>query len=133
MPFADEPEHLALLRETIQRFVREEMPPALRQQWDREHRFPPELFRKLADLGVCGLTIDEEHGGQGRDLVAAVAVIEELCRGGAFAAGPFIHCAFYGGINISENGSEQQKRELLPRLARGEARREAADQGPGRR
>jgi alkylation response protein AidB-like acyl-CoA dehydrogenase len=49
-----------------------------------------------------------------------VAVIEELCRGGAFAAGPFIHCAFYGGINISENGSEQQKRALLPELARGE-------------
>jgi alkylation response protein AidB-like acyl-CoA dehydrogenase len=47
-------------------------------------------------------------------------VIEELCRGGAFLAGPFIHCAFYGGINISENGSEAQKREFLPRLARGE-------------
>ena len=85
-----------------------------------EHRFPPELFRKLADLGVCGLTVGEEYGGQGRDLVAAVAVIEELCRGGAFLAGPFIHCAFYGGINISENGSQTQKRSFLPRLARGE-------------
>ena len=47
-------------------------------------------------------------------------MIEELCRGGAFAAGPFIHCAFYGGINISENGSEAQKRALLPKLAQGE-------------
>jgi alkylation response protein AidB-like acyl-CoA dehydrogenase len=79
-----------------------------------------ELFHKLASLGVCGLTIDEAYGGQGRDLVAAVAVIEELCRAGGFAAGPFIHCAFYGGMNISENGSEAQKRELLPRLAKGE-------------
>jgi alkylation response protein AidB-like acyl-CoA dehydrogenase len=52
--------------------------------------------------------------------VAAVAVIEELSRAGSFAAGPFIHCAFYGGVNISENGSPEQKRELLPRLARGE-------------
>lgn len=120
MYFADEPEHIGQLRETLRRFVAEEMPDEAVRRWDREHRFPPELFAKLAALGVCGLTIDEDYGGHGRDLVAAVAVIEELCRGGAFAAGPFIHCAFYGGINIGENGSEAQKRELLPRLAAGE-------------
>ncbi len=119
-PLPGEPEHIGLLRDTLRRFVAEEMPPAERQAWDREHRFPPELFRKLADLGVCGLTIPEEYGGQGRDLLAAVATIEELCRGGSFAAGPFIHCAFYGGINIAENGSDAQKAELLPKLARGE-------------
>jgi alkylation response protein AidB-like acyl-CoA dehydrogenase len=118
--FTDEPEHVALLRETLRRFVAAEMPPERVRQWDREHRFPMELFRKLAGLGVCGLTIDAAYGGQGRDLVAAVAVIEELCRAGSFAAGPFIHCAFYGGMNVSENGSEEQKRALLPRLARGE-------------
>ncbi|MDP6978449.1 MAG: acyl-CoA dehydrogenase family protein [Myxococcota bacterium] len=118
--FADEPEHIGLLRETMRRFVDEEMKPEQVREWDREHRFPRELFRKLADLGVCGLTIDEEFGGQGRDLVAAVAVIEELCRGGSFAAGPFIHCAFYGGMNVSENGSPEQKAELLPKLANGD-------------
>ncbi len=118
--FADEPEHIGLLRETIRRFVEAEMPAEKRQLWDREHRFPRELFAKLAGLGVCGLTIDEAYGGAGVDLVAAVAVIEELCRGGTAAAGPFVHCAFYGGMNISENGSEQQKRALLPKLARGE-------------
>jgi alkylation response protein AidB-like acyl-CoA dehydrogenase len=120
MYFADEPEHIAMLRDTLRRFVAAEMPPDKVREWDREHRFPRELFAKLAALGVCGLTIDEEYGGHGRDLVAAVAAIEELCRGGAFAAGPFIHCAFYGGINISENGSPEQKRTLLPKLARGE-------------
>lgn len=119
MYFADEPEHITLLRETMRRFVAQEMPADAVRRWDREHRFPPELFRRLADLGVCGLTIEPEYGGQGRDIVAAVAVIEELCRRGAFAAGPFIHCAFYGGINISENGSEEQKRSLLPKLAAG--------------
>lgn len=118
--FKDEPEHITLIRDTLRRFVAEEMPKEEVRRWDREHRFPPELFEKLAGLGLCGLTVDEAYGGQGMDLVAAVAVIEELCRGGAFAAGPFIHCAFYGGINIGENGSEEQKRELLPRLARGE-------------
>ncbi len=120
MYFTDEPDHIAQLRQTLARFVAEEMPRDRVREWDREHRFPPELFRKLADLGVCGLTVDEAHGGQGRDLVAAVAVIEELCRGGAFLAGPFIHCAFYGGMNISENGSPEQKEALLPRLAAGD-------------
>jgi alkylation response protein AidB-like acyl-CoA dehydrogenase len=120
MSHADEPEHVRQLRETLRRFVAAEMPLESVRRWDREHRFPRELFAKLATLGVCGLTIDEEYGGSGRDLVAAVAVIEELTRRGAFAAGPFIHCAFYGGLNISENGSDEQKRSLLPRLAKGE-------------
>jgi alkylation response protein AidB-like acyl-CoA dehydrogenase len=118
--FADEPDHVGMLREQLRRFVAEELPAAKVRQWDREHRFPLEVFTKLAGLGVCGLTIDEAHGGQGRDLVAAIAVIEELCRGGAIAAGPFIHCAFYGGVNISENGSKSQQEALLPKLARGE-------------
>ena len=120
MLFADESPALSDLRAMLRRFVAEEMPRESVQTWDREHRFPPELFRKLADLGVCGVTIEPEYGGQGQDLVAAVAIIEELCRRGAFAAGPFIHCAFYGGMNISENGSEEQKRHYLPKLARGE-------------
>jgi len=116
----DEPEHVTLLRESVRRFVDAEMPAEAARRWDREHRFPPELFRRLAELGVCGLTVPEAHGGAGPDFVAAVAVIEELCRRGSFAAGPFIHCAFYGACNIAENGSPEQQRELLPRFARGE-------------
>jgi alkylation response protein AidB-like acyl-CoA dehydrogenase len=118
----DEPEHLGPLRETLRRFVHAEMPAEAVSRWDREHRFPEDVFRKLAALGVCGLTVEREYGGEGRDLVAAVAVIEELCQAGAFAAGPFIHCAFYGGVNVSENGSLEQKRVLLPKLAAGELR-----------
>ena len=57
MYFTDEPEHVTILRDTIRRFVAQEMPAEKVRQWDREHRFPPELFRKLAALGVCGLTI----------------------------------------------------------------------------
>ena len=116
----DEPEHIRELRNLLRRFVAEEMPSEKVRQWDREHRFPPELFERLAKTGVCGITIAPEYGGQGPDLVAAVAIIEELCRGGSFAAGPFIHCAFYGGMNISENGSPEQKAHYLPLLARGE-------------
>jgi len=115
-----EPEQLRALRAQIRRFVQQKAPREKRREWDRLHTWPRELFAELAALGVCGLTIDERHGGHGLDVVAAVMVIEELSRAGAFLAGPFIHCAFYGGLNISENGSEAQKAELLPKLARGE-------------
>jgi len=118
--FAEEPEHVTMLRDTLRRFVTAEMPADKVQQWDRDHHFPAELWRKVAALGICGLTVDEAYGGQGRDLVAAVAAIEELAQAGSFAAGPFIHAAFYGGINLSENGSDAQKQMLLPQIARGE-------------
>lgn len=118
--FADEPHHITEIRNQIKRFVAREAPREKRRQWDREHRFPRGAFRRLAELGVMGLTIDEAYGGAGQDILAAVAVIEELCHVGPFLAGPYIHAAFYGGMNLSENGSEAQKRALLPKLARGE-------------
>lgn len=113
-------EHVTVLRNQLRRFVLEKAPREKRRAWDKAHDWPRDLFRELCDMGVCGLTIAEEHGGLGQDIVAAVAVIEELARAGPFLAGPFIHCAFYGGMNMSENGSPIQKAELLPKLARGE-------------
>ncbi len=115
-----EPEHVAALRNQLRRFVAEKAPREKRRAWDKAHDWPRDLFRELCDLGLCGLTIAQEHGGLGQDIVAAVAVIEELSRAGPFLAGPFIHCAFYGGMNMSENGSADQKAQLLPKLARGE-------------
>ncbi len=120
MYFTEEPEHITLLRETIRRFVADEMPREKRRHLDRDHTFCRETFRKMADLGICGLTIPEEFGGQGIDLVAAVAVLDELCQVGPSLGGPFIHAAFYGGANVVENGSDAQKRELLPKLANGD-------------
>ena len=46
----DEPEHVGLLRETLRRFVAHEMPPEAVRRWDREHRFPRDVFAKLAAL-----------------------------------------------------------------------------------
>ncbi len=118
--FTSEPDHITEIRRQLQRFVAERMPRERRIQWDKNHTWDRELFKVIADMGLIGLTIPEAYGGSGQDLVAAAAVIEELCQGGTSMAGPYIHAAFYGGMNISENGSEAQKRELLPRLARGE-------------
>ena len=65
MYFADEPEHIAILRDTLRRFVAAEMPPDAVRRWDREHRFPREVFAKLAALGVCGLTSTRSTAGRG--------------------------------------------------------------------
>jgi alkylation response protein AidB-like acyl-CoA dehydrogenase len=115
-----EPEHVRALRRQLQRFVAEKAPPEKRRQWDKAHDWPRELFGELAAMGLCGLTVPEAYGGTGPDIEAAVAAIEELSRAGPALAGPFIHCAFYGGMNIAENGSAEQKAELLPKLSRGE-------------
>jgi alkylation response protein AidB-like acyl-CoA dehydrogenase len=115
----DEAEHITMLRETLRRFVDKELPRAEAQRLDRESDFSDETFARLCELGVTGLTVPEEYGGIGIDIVAAVATIEELSKRGSSLAGPFIHCAFYGGMNMVENGSEAQKRTLLPKLAEG--------------
>ena len=121
MYFTEEPEHIRLIRDSVRKFAAEHMPREKVRQWEKQNRYDPAVFRKLADMGLCGLTIAEEHGGAGVDIVAAIAVIDELAQaGGATIGGPFTHAAFYGGMNISENGSDEQKRELLPKLARGE-------------
>ena len=118
--FADEPEHIGQLRETVARFVTAHAPREARIAWDKAHTWPRDVYAELNKLGLTGLTIPTEYGGAGQDIVAAIAVIEELAQVGPALAGPFIHTTFYGGMNLSENGSAAQKREYLPRLARGE-------------
>ena len=118
--FAAEPEHVTEIRRQLSRWVAEKMPREKRREWDKAATWDRALFKELAEMGLIGLTIPEAYGGQGEDIYAAAAVIDELCQGGSSMAGPFIHAAFYGGLNISENGSKAQKEELLPKIARGE-------------
>jgi alkylation response protein AidB-like acyl-CoA dehydrogenase len=116
----DESEQTTQLRETLRKFLDNEYSREMARAMDRDAKYPPEIFKKLCDLGVTGLTVPEEYGGVGVDILSAIVVIEELAKRGTSLAGPYTHCAFYGGMNVTENGSEAQKREYLPRLARGE-------------
>lgn len=115
-----EAEHIAILRDTMRRFVETEMPREAAQAWDRDNHFPRDVFAKLCELGVAGLTVPEEYGGAGRDITATIMVIEELSRRSMAVAVPYIMCACYGGMNIDEVGSDEQKKALLPKLAAGE-------------
>lgn len=118
--FADEPAHITELRRTVARFVADHAPREARIPWDRAHSWPRDVYAEFNRLGLTALTVPEAHGGAGQDIVAAIAVIEELAQVGPALAGPYIHTAFYGGLNLSENGSPEQQAEYLPRLARGE-------------
>ena len=116
----EEPEHITMIRDTVRRFVEAEMPREAARKWDRENHFPRQVFDKLAALGMMGLTVDEDYGGAGRDIQATMIVIEELSRRSLAVAVPYIMCSCYAGMNLTECGSEEQKRELLPKVAAGE-------------
>lgn len=115
----NEPDHIRQLRDTLGRFVEKEMPRDAAAQWDKANHFPRDVFKKLAFLGVLGLTVPEEYGGVGRDILATMVVIEELSRRSLAVAVPYIMAACYAGMNIEECASEEQKREFLPRVVDG--------------
>jgi alkylation response protein AidB-like acyl-CoA dehydrogenase len=115
-----EQDEIQAMRDTVRRFVSRECTPETVNRWDAEDRIPRDMIRKLADLGVCGLCVPEEYGGMGRHVVAMSVVMEELARGSVALASIYNMNASYGGLNISEAGTEEQKRRLLPQLVAGE-------------
>ena len=115
----DEGDSIRQMRDTLERFVEKEMPRKLVAEWDRKNHFPRDVFAKLAELGVIGLTVPEAYGGVGRDIFATIVTIEELSRRSLAVAVPYIMAACYAGMNIDECGTEAQKRELLPRVVDG--------------
>ncbi len=108
-----------MLRDSLRRFVDKEMPRELARKWDREDIFPRDVFARLCELGVTGLTVSEAYGGTGPNIVATMATIEELAKRSLAVAVPYIMCVCYAGMNIGESGSPQQKAELLPKIAQG--------------
>jgi alkylation response protein AidB-like acyl-CoA dehydrogenase len=114
-----EPDNIRQLRDVLERFVEKEMPRPLAQRWDRDNYFPRDVFDKLAQLGVMGLTVPEEYGGAGRDILATMVVIEELSRRSSAVGIPYIMGACYAGMNIVDCATEAQKRELLPKVVDG--------------
>jgi alkylation response protein AidB-like acyl-CoA dehydrogenase len=111
--------HHQLLRDSTRRFVERHMPREAARRWDRENIFPRDVYDALAEMGVMGLTVPEEYGGQGVDLIGTMIVIEELAKRSSAVACPYIMTACYAGMNLVEQGSEAQKKALLPRVAAG--------------
>ena len=108
-----------LIRRSAREFFEAECPPDLaRAMEEDELGYPPELWRKLADLGWLGLALPERYGGQGLPLTHLGLFLEELGR--SVAPVPF-HSTITAALTISEFGSERQREQLLPRVIRGES------------
>jgi alkylation response protein AidB-like acyl-CoA dehydrogenase len=109
-----------MVRKTARDWVDKEVVPRARDA-DREERLDPEVIRQLGTLGFLGAVIPEEYGGMGLDNVSYCLIIEELGRGDSSVRGVVSVNVGLVGKTIYKWGTEEQKREWLPRLATGEA------------
>jgi len=100
-------------------FARQEIEPHA-GEWDREHRFPREVFTKLAELGLMGVCLPAEYGGAGADFLSYVLVLEELSRADA---GVGVTVAVHTSavtLPLLTWGSDEQRSRFIPPLAAGE-------------
>jgi acyl-CoA dehydrogenase len=96
------------------------------QYWfDRDHdgRFPEELYRALADDGWLGMCISEEYGGAGLGVTEAAIMMQAIAQsGGGMSAASAVHINLFGLNPVAVFGNEEQRRRMLPPVARGEAK-----------
>ena len=112
-------EEIDALRETVNRFARDEVAP-LAEGVDRENAFPVPLWRRLGDLGLLGITAEPEFGGTGMGYLAHVVAIEEISRASASVGLSYGAHSNLCVNQIRRNGTSEQKRKYLPRLCTGE-------------
>ncbi len=108
-----------MVRDMVREFVAAEVTPNA-AEWDRDKRFPTEVFEKLGELGLFGMTVDEDNGGAGLDLTGYCLVLEELARGDAstcvaISVTNSLFCA-----PLQRYGTAEQKERFLRPCAGGE-------------
>ena len=108
-----------LVRETAREFADAEIAPRAREN-DRHERFDTELVEKLAEIGFLGPILSEEYGGRGIDYRTYGLIVEEIGRADSSARTVVSVVTSLVGSSIERWGSEEQKREWLPRLCSGE-------------
>jgi acyl-CoA dehydrogenase len=117
-PFREEHHQL---RAAIRRYVTEELAPHA-DEWEAARWFPDDVFRRMGELGFLGLTVPEEHGGQGGDYWSTVVLGEELARAGCGAVPMAIAVQTdMATPPILKFGTSQQKRRYLEPAVRGES------------
>ncbi|MBV9310449.1 MAG: acyl-CoA dehydrogenase family protein [Solirubrobacterales bacterium] len=108
-----------LLRQTVRDFAQQEIAPVA-EELDRSHSFPYEIVRRLGELDLMGIPFPEEFGGAGGDTLAYALAVEELTRVDSSVAITLCAHTSLGTQPIYLFGSEDQKRQWLPTLCRGE-------------
>ena len=113
-------EEQAAFKAVLRDFVEKEIKPVA-NEWERSGRYPTEIVKGLADMGLFGMTIPEEYGGLQMDMVSFALVFEELARGWMGIAG-ILGSHSLSCWMIAKHGTEEQKRKYLPELATGKRR-----------
>ena len=108
-----------MLRDSVRDFAASEIAPQA-AEIDLRNEFPAPLWRKLGDMGLLGITVPEEYGGADMGYLAHMVAMEEISRASASVGLSYGAHSNLCVNQIKRNGSEAQKRRLLPRLISGE-------------
>ncbi len=112
-------EEVEALREMVARWAQDRIAP-IAQEIDRTNQFPMELWKEMGELGLLGVTVEEEYGGVGLGYLAHTIVVEELARASASVS---LSYGAHSNLCVNQirlNGTGEQRRKYLPRLVSGE-------------
>lgn len=112
-------EEIDLLRDSVQRFAQEEIAPRA-EEIDRTNEAPDDIWRKLGDLGVLGITVPDEHGGADMGYLAHLVAMEEISRASASVGLSYGAHSNLCLDNLYRNGNEEQRERFVPKLCSGE-------------
>jgi isovaleryl-CoA dehydrogenase len=112
-------EEIDLLRESVHAFAEKEIAPRA-DHIDRENLFPHDLWHKMGDMGLLGITIPEEFGGSSMGFLAHMVAMEEISRASGSVGLSYGAHSNLCVQNIFHNGNEAQRRKYIPKLCTGE-------------
>lgn len=112
-------EELDLLRNSIQQWAQHELAP-LAYDIDQSNDFPSQLWKKMGDMGLLGITVSEQYGGTGMGYLAHVLAMEEISRASASVGLSYAAHSNLCVNQIFKHGSKEQKEKYLPKLCTGE-------------
>jgi isovaleryl-CoA dehydrogenase len=108
-----------MIRDTVSGFAAKEVAPRA-ADIDRENEFPNDLWKKMGDIGILGITVEEEYGGAGLGYLHHVVAMEEVSRASAAVGLSYGAHSNLCVNQIRRNGNEAQKKRYLPKLISGE-------------
>ena len=112
-------EELDMLRDSVRHFAEQEIAPYA-AEIDQSNQFPPALWRKLGEMGLLGITVEEEYGGANMGYLAHMIAMEEISRASASVALSYGAHSNLCVNQIRRNGTTAQKQKYLPKLISGE-------------